>query len=69
MRRNSNKVKSMKSFRFSGQTGQPAPYGIPIDPEQPGHLAAGASLLGQDQIQSLQALVFLGISLSLKEAF
>ena len=33
--------------------GQPAPYGITIDPEQACHLATGAGLLGLEEIEGL----------------
>ena len=38
-------------------------------PQQPGHLAAAAGLLGLQQIESLHAWVLPGIGLSVKEPF
>jgi hypothetical protein len=47
--------------------GQPAPHAITTDPEQVGHLATGAGLLGLEEIEGLQALVFLSIVLGAEE--
>jgi hypothetical protein len=47
--------------------GQPAPHGIPTAPEQVGHLATGAGLLGLEAIEGLQASAFVGTGLGAEE--